>query len=328
METITVDHRNYPLLSPRALPDGFNGLLLKNSIVKYAHGHFGRLICQQLTAGNIALWYTVYRIKEDCTFYFKDKKTYLGLHAALKNNFEYTVDGLGVIAYKEGQANLVYLPAVQSAARFEKDHEYASFDVLFDRQTIKRYAGRTEGADQFMESMSARLPALFHPKHRNIPFATREIIDAMMGAVYEDHLRHAYLQIKSTELLFYLLLPQPGNESSHKPLNGMLVERLHETKRFIEANYLDHVPIEKLSRMAGVNTTTFKIGFKQEFGMGPFEFLFKIRMGKAIGLIKEGKFSVAQIADASGYKSVGSFIKAFKQHYHCTPGVMRLQLNS
>ncbi len=327
MDTITVDHRSYPLLSPPAMLAGFNELLLKNSLIKYAHGHFGQLIHQQWTAGNVEIWYTVYRIKTACTFYCKDKRTYLGIHIAHKNPVVYTIDGLGVIAYQEGQANLLYLPAVQAAIHFEQGHEYASFDVLFDMQTIKRYAGLTESAGRFLENISAKLPALFHPKHRNLSFAIREIIDAMTESVYEDPFQHVYLQIKSTELLFHLVLPHPGNDPHRKQLNNMFVERLHETKRFIEANYLDHVSIQKLSRMAGANTTTFKMGFKQEFGMGPFEFLFHIRMDKAFGLIKEGKFSVAQIADASGYKSVGSFIKAFKRHFHCTPGSMLLQLN-
>ena len=72
-----------------------------------------------------------------------------------------------------------------------------------------------------------------------------------------------------------------------------------------------------------MNTTTFKVGFRHEFGAGPFEYLDTIRMARAIELLKEGQLTINRIANDIGYKSSGSFIKAFKNRFNYTPGQAR-----
>ena len=68
-----------------------------------------------------------------------------------------------------------------------------------------------------------------------------------------------------------------------------------------------------------------KNGFRELFGNGVYEYLRSERMQMARSLLNESNRSIKEIASMTGYRSVNSFIKAFKKLYGVTPGDFRKQ---
>ena len=161
----------------------------------------------------------------------------------------------------------------------------------------------------------------FYEQSMNLSFYVQSIIKALLHPLYIGKLQHDFLQIKSMELLLCLL----NTNSPNKALVNLerFADKLHQAKNFIAAHYDEHYSIKKMAKLSMMNSTHFKIGFHQQFGMGPFEFLIQVRMQQSIELLKNNQLSINQIADKVGYQNPSSFINAFKKHFGSTPGQMR-----
>ena len=55
-------------------------------------------------------------------------------------------------------------------------------------------------------------------------------------------------------------------------------------------------------------------------GRTSIELIRTVRMEKACNLLKEGKSSIAEIAEQSGFQTASYFITAFKKAFGMTPG--------
>lgn len=323
MGKLSIDERVYDLRQLPEIPEEFKNFRIRGSTIKYAHGRFGQALYQQIDLGDFKICYSIYRIKEDCTCLFTGKKQYLGIHIVLKNDPSYSIRGLGTIVFKEAQCNLFYLPFIDMVSGFQKGKEYVCFEVFYRAGHIIRYATLFPFAKPVIAKLKTRTAFSVYQQPCNISFAVRGIVNEMLNSDYEGDIQKAYLKVKVTELLFHIMAFSSGRKNTSKKPNESAIDKLHEAKKFIEDNYAQHYGISKMAKKFGMNTTSFKTGFRHEFGMGPFGFLVKIRMSKAIELVRERRLAVNQVADVTGYKSFSSFIKAFKKRFDCTPGQVR-----
>lgn len=323
MRQVCIDNRMYDLKTLKDVPEEFRHHRIKESIMLYTQGFFGKIFCQHINADQTEIRYTVYRTKVDYMYSVEEKEQYLGIYLTLKNDFSFSDDRIGDIIFKETQCNLLYLPFTDTSFHFQKDKESVTLEVLYSLEDIKQQVILFPSAKRVIAKLKTGTAFSLYQRPHTISFAVREIVNCILYSGFQGDLQKAYLKMKAKELLLQILaLPTVKQHVSEK-LNESTVDVLHEAKKFIEANYQQHYSITKMGRRFGMNTTSFKKGFRQEFAMGPFELLIKIRMAKAIELLKERRVAVNQIADATGYKSVGSFIKAFKKQFHYTPGQMR-----
>ena len=150
-------------------------------------------------------------------------------------------------------------------------------------------------------------------------FALRGIIQEILTFTAPIDQQDLFLKIKIHEFLFYLF----GASLPVDPISPEIKDRLLEIKKIIEQQFTQHFTIRQLARKSGMNTTSFKTAFKKAFGMAPFEYLVEIRMQHALTLLQKRDLSIQRVADTSGYKSFGSFIKAFKRKFGVTPGQIK-----
>jgi AraC-like DNA-binding protein len=322
MKELTVDNKIYCLTEIDELPSESNMMRLMDGSAQIVQGDFGSMVFQQWKAGDITVQLNQYGIKKDCVIRFYQRRAYLGVHLAIHSHFHYTVNRLGVIDYNEGQSNLVYLPVIDAQIPFEKGKSYASIDLTFKSVFLKPFIDLASSVAHFTAGIRNHSAGILYPKALNMPFDCLQIVKEILQADYPERVRARFVKIKAEEFLFHLLA-----DSTKRPIQKLLKEerilQLREVKQFIEMHYQQHTSIVKLSKKAGMNTTTFKKSFKQEFGMTPFTFLTQVRLCKAIELLKNGILSVNQVADATGYQSTSSFIKAFKRYYQHTPGFVQ-----
>lgn len=98
---------------------------------------------------------------------------------------------------------------------------------------------------------------------------------------------------------------------------------LHAARNYIMKQLNSPPTIRQVARVAGMNETTLKKGFKAIFGETPFDFSVRCRMQQALVLLREESMSVARVAEAVGYRHQTSFATAFLRHFGMRPKDVR-----
>jgi AraC-like DNA-binding protein len=81
--------------------------------------------------------------------------------------------------------------------------------------------------------------------------------------------------------------------------------------------------VASLAQRVGMSRSTFAGRFTELVGEPPLHYVTRWRMQKAAGLLREGRATLADIADRVGYESEAAFSKAFKRWVGSAPGAYR-----
>ncbi len=98
------------------------------------------------------------------------------------------------------------------------------------------------------------------------------------------------------------------------------MDRLYEARDIIAGNLNEHIPISTLARRVGINQTKLKTGFKQLFGRTIFDYAIELKMNLAVKLLEEGRLSLSEISEMTGYSHPNHFSYAFKKRFGLPPG--------
>lgn len=100
-------------------------------------------------------------------------------------------------------------------------------------------------------------------------------------------------------------------------------ELIDQIKEYIENNYANpNLGLGVISMTFGISEGYVSSLFKKQTKIGFIEYVEKLRMAKAIDLLKENndkRENIEEIAEKVGYNSVQSFRRAFKRVYGTTP---------
>lgn len=272
-----------------------------------------------MVSGPFEIWHSVCEALQDCSIRFHRKKAFLGVHAALEGESFYEIDDFHSVVFREQQCNFYYLPLPDGTLHLQKRNRYQGLNICLRAAEIKPYLAHFDSGKRFREKLFQKEPAVLHDEPIQMNFALKGIIQEILSFTSAIDRQDLFLKIKIHEFLFYLF----GAALSIDPIKPEIKDRLLEIKKSIEQNFTQHFTIRQLARRCGMNTTSFKTAFKNAFGMAPFEYLVETRMHHAIELLQKRDLSIQRVADAVGYKSFGSFIKAFKRKYGVTPGQIR-----
>ncbi len=87
---------------------------------------------------------------------------------------------------------------------------------------------------------------------------------------------------------------------------------------FMETNYPDNITVASLCAEIGLDRCYFSTLFKAQTGITPYSYLTYLRVKKAASLIKEGSYSMSEIAEAVGLDSQ-NFARIFRREMGITP---------
>lgn len=89
---------------------------------------------------------------------------------------------------------------------------------------------------------------------------------------------------------------------------------------------MDNPPsIGELAGRVGVSASKLKQLFPHICGTTPYAYLRRLRMEKAISLLRQGEMNVTEVAYAVGYDSISHFSKLFYQYHGMRPSRVRRQ---
>lgn len=148
------------------------------------------------------------------------------------------------------------------------------------------------------------------------------LIHDMMHSPFTGKMHEMYLTCKMTQLF---LLQVKGFDFP-KPACRLLPcdeERIRFVKAYIDTHVGKELELMQLSRLAGINQTKMKGGFKQLFGSPVHAYIIEQRMNMAYHLLSAGHDSISAIAEKIGYSDVSHFSNAFKQRFGFSPSVLR-----
>ncbi|MEM7152016.1 MAG: AraC family transcriptional regulator [Myxococcota bacterium] len=88
---------------------------------------------------------------------------------------------------------------------------------------------------------------------------------------------------------------------------------------------LSPLQVPDMAGLCAMSLSSFKRHFKGVYGTTPGKWLAKARLDHAHSMVMGGGASVSQISEASGYRDVSAFVRAFRRQFGTTPGSLRRQ---
>jgi transcriptional regulator GlxA family with amidase domain len=102
-----------------------------------------------------------------------------------------------------------------------------------------------------------------------------------------------------------------------------LLRRLLRAKDRMDAASHEDWPVRRLARVSGVSAAHFARSFRQAFGVPPHRYLLTRRIERASALLRDTELSVTDIAFQTGWGSLGTFGRIFRDVTGHTPGAIR-----
>lgn len=102
-----------------------------------------------------------------------------------------------------------------------------------------------------------------------------------------------------------------------------LLRRLLRAKDRMDAASHEDWPVRRLARVSGVSEAHFARSFKDAFGVPPHRYLLTRRIERAIALLRDTDLSITEVALETGWKSLGTFGRTFRDVTGESPGDLR-----
>jgi len=101
------------------------------------------------------------------------------------------------------------------------------------------------------------------------------------------------------------------------------LRRLLRAKDRMDAASHEAWPVPRLARVSGVSAAHFARSFKEAFGVPPHRYLLTRRLERATGLLRDTNLSITEIAFQTGWNSLGTFGRTFRDVTGESPGEFR-----
>ncbi|WP_326991211.1 AraC family transcriptional regulator [Chitinophaga sp. 212800010-3] len=150
-------------------------------------------------------------------------------------------------------------------------------------------------------------------------------IDRLLNCTYTGSLRSMYIDARIMDTMTEVLSIAEGSAKREIQLTDEETSRILQIRKLLGENLHKHYRIKDLSRMVYINEYKLKRGFQQVVGASIFDYQLNRRMQEAQMHLSNTEMSLEEIAEATGYQYLSSFISAFRHHFGLTPSVFRKQ---
>jgi transcriptional regulator GlxA family with amidase domain len=101
------------------------------------------------------------------------------------------------------------------------------------------------------------------------------------------------------------------------------LRRLLRAKDRMDAASHEEWPVRRLARVSGAAEAHFARSFKEAFGVPPHRYLLTRRIERATALLRDTDLSITEIAFQTGWRSLGTFGRTFRDVTGESPGEFR-----
>jgi len=104
-----------------------------------------------------------------------------------------------------------------------------------------------------------------------------------------------------------------------------LLRRLLRAKDRMDAASHEDWPVQRLAGVSHVSQAHFARAFKEAFGVPPHRYLLTRRIERAVALLRDSELAITDIAFQTGWRSLGTFGRIFRDITGDTPSAVRLR---
>lgn len=105
--------------------------------------------------------------------------------------------------------------------------------------------------------------------------------------------------------------------------DAALLRRLLRAKDRMDSASHEAWPVKRLAKVSGVSEAHFARSFRRAFGLPPHRYLLTRRIEQAATLLRDTDMSITDIAFATGWSSLGTFGRIFRDITGHSPGSLR-----
>lgn len=169
-----------------------------------------------------------------------------------------------------------------------------------------------------IDEMGVVFPDCFTPSD---PQKTEQLFLDLISN-YQSRNTHRDLRCKAAilSLLTHLTVDLLSRQHHTEQLSAPLMQ---EIRSYIDLHCTDPVTLEQLENEFFLNRYSIVQQFTETFGISPIRYCTERRIEKAKSLLSYPLQSVGSIADATGYRDIQSFSRAFKRSTGLSPQAFR-----
>jgi transcriptional regulator GlxA family with amidase domain len=102
-----------------------------------------------------------------------------------------------------------------------------------------------------------------------------------------------------------------------------LLRRLLRAKDRMDAASHEEWPVSRLASVSGASEAHFARSFREAFGVPPHRYLLTRRIERAVALLRDTELSITEIAFETGWNSLGTFGRTFRDVTGQNPAAIR-----
>src|SRR5438552_4780342 len=107
-----------------------------------------------------------------------------------------------------------------------------------------------------------------------------------------------------------------------------LLRRLLRARDRMDAASHEEWPVSRLAQVSGASESHFARSFKDAFGVPPHRYLLTRRIERAAALLRDTDLPITDIAFETGWNSLGTFGRIFRDITGESPGTMRTRVRA
>ncbi|UTC67309.1 MULTISPECIES: AraC family transcriptional regulator [unclassified Treponema] len=188
--------------------------------------------------------------------------------------------------------------------------------------------------DEMEDKIGCKLPEDFwetsakilNPGVLYVPQIT-EICNQVKDCRLEGFALNMFIRAKCFEVFSILFdYVYANKKKSAVYLSDSDIKALDGIRKLLETEMLSPPSIKELSKRFGINQQKLMLGFKERYNMTVYSYVKRLKMEKALQLLRDENLLIGDIARLSGYKGEGHFQQVFREVYGLTPHKMRKEL--
>lgn len=117
-------------------------------------------------------------------------------------------------------------------------------------------------------------------------------------------------------------------ERGRESQDPKLLRRLLRAKDRMDAASHEAWPVRRLARVSCVSAAHFARSFKDAFGVPPHRYLLTRQLERATALLRDTALSITEIAFQTGWNSLGTFGRTFRDVTGESPGEFRARVKA
>ncbi|MFB6457074.1 helix-turn-helix domain-containing protein [Chitinophaga sp. Hz27] len=293
----------------------------KSYTASYANGE---LLFQCISdCRDYALWYKVLISRKTDLLISKYPEPRLILRVSLNGILEFELPEINTFKLGPGQFLLYYQDSPYSQLLLQADSEYRYLEIAMPVSYLDLFMSYYPILQGFVENArsSASVSLTATPLSGNA--ALLDNIEKLLQCIYKGSLRGMFTDARIMDIMTEVFTIAQGSTRTEILLSQDERERIWSVRDMLGENLDIHYTIKDLSRMVYINEYKLKKGFQQLTGATIFDYQLGRRMQVAQKWLKETDLSLEEIATATGYQYLSSFVAAFKHRVGVTPAAFR-----